>query len=380
VKHLIEFMRQSDLSAPVPQTQQRSKLKPRIAEKLRVSISSGESQRELTSRNKKSSVDLLLRIPLIPKTGIQASEANFIVTTDAIPIPKLHHPEILPPPAALETHARNTTTAFTASWSAFATMIPELPAIPVVSKQPVVQDTAPTNSIQTPANNQKPIAMESNTNLTTQPVVARRTPTTFELHLQKLREEQQGEDIVKEFTRTLHRDIHNIEHPLVALSCPDEPRDSAILLLRLAMRWSAESKQSVLLVDSAYNTTTLTQELEFSTASGLNEVLLGKASLRETIQPTYAAGIDFMPHGQPTTFDMQPAWNTLLKEFRELKQYGLILFDVGTLLAPKSVVLARLADAAYLTICLGATPVEIANQCVQRLRQAGGEFLGCVVR
>jgi Mrp family chromosome partitioning ATPase len=95
--------------------------------------------------------------------------------------------------------------------------------------------------------------------------------------------------------------------------------------------------------------------------------------------PTTTGGLDFMPAGQPKCSIRRNDAHLLKGQLDKLaERYDVILVDGGSLPALPTEMLAEACDVTYLVIGLGQTDIDEARASVQRIREAGGQVLGCI--
>lgn len=141
----------------------------------------------------------------------------------------------------------------------------------------------------------------------------------------------------------------------------------------------AEPAGSVLLVDADIQRRTLTKGLECSDAIGLGELLASRDSPRSLCQPTSVGGLSLLPAGRIQAANLSAAGSRLGELLHELAgDFKLVLVDGGRTAELSAATLARLTDATYLVVKLGAVEAAEAQVALRDLRAAGARVLGCI--
>ena len=218
------------------------------------------------------------------------------------------------------------------------------------------------------------------TSLSPPVLLPRIAATDFELRLRATELNAAQSASFNHLAAKLRHDTRTVRLPMIALTSSTQQTDSAQAFARLAMRLAEELGRPVLLLDAAFSAAALTPAFQREESIGLCELLAGGHRLPACIFPTSIPNLDILPRGYGFASEYSLSSFDFAAQLQLLEnRYAVILCDVGPLVHPWSVAIARAADAAYLAVELGRTPIEQANECIARLRSASGAFRGCVV-
>jgi Mrp family chromosome partitioning ATPase len=150
-------------------------------------------------------------------------------------------------------------------------------------------------------------------------------------------------------------------------------------LLSAAAILAAEQSGPTLLIDADLARRPLSEALEYGQEPGLAELLRSGELLRATCRPTAFEKVSLLPAGLVRNVDLAAAGSRLDDVLKNLAaDYSLLLVDGGRSADPAAAALARLADATYFVVQLGAVEASEAQAALRDFRAAGARVLGCV--
>lgn len=140
--------------------------------------------------------------------------------------------------------------------------------------------------------------------------------------------------------------------------------------------------QKVLVVDSDLRRPTQHKMLKNSNSIGLADVLMGKKTVDEVIQPTAVAGLDFLPSGRmPSSAHGMLSVEKIhaLLEAVHLR-YDMIFLDAPPILGVSDAsILVSEADGVLLVIQHRSYPRAVSSRAKAMVEQAGGNLAGVVL-
>jgi hypothetical protein len=141
----------------------------------------------------------------------------------------------------------------------------------------------------------------------------------------------------------------------------------------------AEEDAEVLLVDADSTRAAMTVGLGALKETGLGELPDRGGCSQELVLPTLLPNVSLLPAGRkplPDSIGVVDQVAQLLAQLEE--RYSLVLIDGGAHTGALVPALARLCDATYFVVRLGATDVRAATTALQTFRANGARILGCV--
>jgi hypothetical protein len=141
----------------------------------------------------------------------------------------------------------------------------------------------------------------------------------------------------------------------------------------------AEQGKKTLLVDAEFEQRSLSESLDYAREEGLSELLRDAADASRACRPTSAEKLWLLPAGQLTAVSLggDEARPAKLLE-RLATEHDCVLLDVGRAGNPAAPLLARMADAAYFVVRLGAIEAAAAQAALAEFRACGARVLGCI--
>ena len=144
----------------------------------------------------------------------------------------------------------------------------------------------------------------------------------------------------------------------------------------------AQAGRNVLLVDGDLRRPRIASLLGLDGAIGLTTVLVGSASLEESVQVHEGSGLNFLASGakppNPTEILQSRVTQDLLKQLRD--QYDMVIVDAPPLLpVADAAVLATATDGAIIVTKHGKTTREQLREAVNRLDNVGARLFGVVI-
>jgi Mrp family chromosome partitioning ATPase len=132
-----------------------------------------------------------------------------------------------------------------------------------------------------------------------------------------------------------------------------------------------------LMVDGDLSRRALTAALEYDQEPGLAELLSGEQPTSNRFQLTATANVLFLPAGRVAQADLSASRvEPLLQQLGE--EFACVLIDAGRTRGSAAATLARVADATYFVVRLGAVETSEAQAALRDLRAAGARVLGAI--
>jgi capsular exopolysaccharide synthesis family protein len=166
---------------------------------------------------------------------------------------------------------------------------------------------------------------------------------------------------------------------VVTSALAGEGKTSTSINLAIAL---AQAGKRVILVDGDLRRPKVAELLSLERGVGLTTVLVGKASLSDSIQRHAASGADVLasgplPPNPAEILQSQVTWE-LLERLRDV--YDTVIVDAPPLLpVADAALMAADVDGALLVVQHGKTTQEQLSHAVTRLDQVGAKLFGNVV-
>jgi capsular exopolysaccharide synthesis family protein len=144
----------------------------------------------------------------------------------------------------------------------------------------------------------------------------------------------------------------------------------------------AQTGQRVLLVDADLHRGGVHRFFGLQAGRGLTEILRGRATIEEVLQPTSVPGLDFIGTGSfpdnPSELVLGPAMQAFLEQASA--GYDLVILDAPPVLAvSESTVIASQTDGTLLTVWSGRTSRKLVQVAVRQLLSRGAHLAGCIL-
>src|SRR5262249_49949648 len=134
-----------------------------------------------------------------------------------------------------------------------------------------------------------------------------------------------------------------------------------------------------LVMDADVGRQKLTAALDYGREAGLTELLQNDAAPRASCRPTAVPGLSFLPAGLARRADLTTTSSRLDAIYRQLAtDFSYVLIDGGRSDEMAAAVLARLAEATYFVVQLGAVEMGAAQAALRDFRATGARVLGCI--
>ncbi len=159
---------------------------------------------------------------------------------------------------------------------------------------------------------------------------------------------------------------------------PGEEKTATVA--RLAAALAERVSGRVLAIDGNLRAPELAARLGVQSTTGLADVLAGKASWNDAVQPTVMRGLSVLPGGTFAASSATPDGSALGRLLAELRNhYRLVLVDAASLLYAETAPLAASCDATYLVVRLGSTTRRAVAAAATAIRQCQGRLRGSIV-
>ena len=190
---------------------------------------------------------------------------------------------------------------------------------------------------------------------------------------------------IESFVRLVANLRYSTGKPLrtIAITSPSANDGKSIVALNTAIAM-AEFQPRVLLVDCDLRRATLHTALGVDDPRpGITDVLVGRATLKDTIRATRHAGLDFLPSG---TTSPNPAALLQAKPFEDLlteamNEYSLVIFDTPPMAAIYDAgILGARVDGTVIVVSQNQTNSHVLRRVIREIsRMRGVNLLGLVL-
>lgn len=195
-----------------------------------------------------------------------------------------------------------------------------------------------------------------------------------------------NKSVVAEQYRTIRTNIEfssvqtSLRSILVTSSVPGEGKSFSAA--NLAAVFAQQQEKKVLLVDADLRKPTINQTFQVDNVTGLTNVLVGNASLSETVQKTPIDNLYVLTSGStppnPAELLSSKAMGDLISEIYE--QFSLVIFDSPPLLAVADAqILANQTDGSVLVVLSGKTKTDTVLKAKDALEQSNAKLLGALL-
>ncbi len=170
-----------------------------------------------------------------------------------------------------------------------------------------------------------------------------------------------------------------IKHLLVTSASPGEGKTIIAANLGITM---AQNKKKILLVDADFAKPDISSLFNLSRKPGLSEIIVGKVTMNEAIQPTDVEGLSVLSSGEFAADPGQLAESERLRELiSELgEKFDVIIYDTAPVLAvADTVVLASCLRNCILVLEAGKVSRKVIVHASEVLKNAKAEILGVVL-
>lgn len=191
--------------------------------------------------------------------------------------------------------------------------------------------------------------------------------------------------LVAEQYRTIRTNIEfssvqtHLRSILVTSSVPGEGKSFSAANLAAVF---AQQEKKVLLVDADLRKPTIHETYQLENVQGLTNVLVGNASLGETVQKTLIDNLYVLTSGptppNPAELLSSKAMGELIQEM--YSRYSLVIFDSPPLLAvADGQILANQTDGSVLVVLSGKTKMDTVQKAKDALQQSKAKLLGALL-
>jgi Mrp family chromosome partitioning ATPase len=141
----------------------------------------------------------------------------------------------------------------------------------------------------------------------------------------------------------------------------------------------ADDGGRVLLVDGDLARRQISADLDDLQEPGLSNLGQEGQNPQQLVQPTAVERLSLLPAGTERFADLESSAGVVARSLGVLAaEFDLVLVDGGRVGDPGLPLLARLCDATYLVIQLGAVEAAQAQNALRDLRAGGARVLGCI--
>lgn len=207
---------------------------------------------------------------------------------------------------------------------------------------------------------------------------ATRQPTGIERAVRRTLAEPHRRQPLAELAARLRRDAHQTGSRtllLAGIGRESTTHETALYVAALL----AEEGGNILLVDADLARRQLSTDLDDLQEPGFSDLTREGTDPATLVQPTAFEGLAFLPAGSQRFADLENTSDRLARGLGQLAAgYDLAILDGGRAGDQAGATLARLSDATYVVVQLGAVEAAEAQQALRDLRAAGARVLGCI--
>jgi len=208
---------------------------------------------------------------------------------------------------------------------------------------------------------------------------ASRAPTTLERAVRRTLSDPSRAQPLQQLAHRLAGDVEQTGSKVVLWIGVGESTGTHDTLLHAAALLAAEQPGQTLLVDADLARRPLSEELEYGQEPGLAELLKSEEPARSRCRPTAFENLSLLPAGLLRNADASAVGARLEELLKQLAaDHSLVLINGGRSADLAATALARLADATYFVVQLGAVEASEAQAALRDFRAAGARVLGCV--
>lgn len=208
---------------------------------------------------------------------------------------------------------------------------------------------------------------------------ASRPPTSLERSVRRTLSDPSRSQPLTQLAHRLARDLEQTGSKTVLWIGVGESKGGHETLLHVAALLAAEQPGQTLLIDADLARRSLSEGLEYGQEPGLAELLKSEDAPKTRCRPTAVEKLLLLPSGLLRHIDLSancPRLDDVLKQLAA--EFSLVLIDGGRSADLAASALARLSDATYFVVQLGAVEACEAQAALRDFRAAGARVLGCV--
>jgi Mrp family chromosome partitioning ATPase len=206
-----------------------------------------------------------------------------------------------------------------------------------------------------------------------------RPPTSLERSVRRTLSDPSRSQPLTQLAHRLARDLEQTGSKTVLWIGIGESKGGHETLLHAAALLAAEQPGRTLLIDADLARRPLSEGLEYGQEPGLAELLKSDDAPKSRCRPTAFEKLSLLPSGLLRHIDLSAAGPRLEDVLKQLAaEFSLVLIDGGRSADLAASALARLSDATYFVVQLGAVEACEAQAALRDFRAAGARVLGCV--
>jgi len=174
--------------------------------------------------------------------------------------------------------------------------------------------------------------------------------------------------------------VSNGGSPVIVCSALSDEGKSTIAI-SIARR-AALSGEKCILLDCDFRRPELSRRLNLQSGPGIRDIILGEATLQDSLQEDLRSGMKFLPPGEGILDPIQAVRSAEFHQLIErlLIDYSFVVIDSAPILAvPDGKVLAGLVGEVLFVVRWKKTPRETANIALRQIEEFGGVTSGLVL-
>lgn len=176
----------------------------------------------------------------------------------------------------------------------------------------------------------------------------------------------------------------NRERPprCLALTSAIRREGKSITTLNLSMCFAEDPASQILVVDADLRKPMLNRLFKKKRVPGISDVLLGKASLEEVLQPTEIKNLRFIGAGTPVSNPVKVLASDRLASLMEIlkEDYHFIFVDTPPVTGMSDLAtLGKVVDGVILVVKIGAVGRKLITDAMEAMRKANVKVVGSVL-
>ena len=168
----------------------------------------------------------------------------------------------------------------------------------------------------------------------------------------------------------------------LAFTSPGPGEGKSTIAVNVAVALAQSTATKVLLVDGDLRRPTVHRAFQLIAEPGLTDILVGKATVQETVRADVAPKLDVIPSGRRPPNPSELLGSNSMQQFiaEVRRDYDYIVVDTPpTLPVTDSTVIGATADAMILVVKSGETEEAAAQRAVAQLRRVNARIAGVVL-
>ncbi|MFC7322711.1 CpsD/CapB family tyrosine-protein kinase [Halobacillus campisalis] len=193
------------------------------------------------------------------------------------------------------------------------------------------------------------------------------------------------ESLISEQFRTLRTNIQflteNLNKRLFLITSPGKKEGKSTTIVNLAISM-AQQKQKVLLIDTNLRNPTVHQLFKTDNHEGLTDVLTGRSTLKNVVQPAGFGSLHIITTGKPSANPSELLGSDIMVQVlsKVSQDYDIVLIDAPSVLQSNEArVLANMCDGVVLVVNRGNTDLRKVMEAKKVLDIVHANIVGAIM-